>query len=72
MCPKVGHFYLLGYCHMSNEEQMNPLKKPTTYQQQIEILISRGIVIHDVDKAINILKRTSYYRLTAYGLSLKQ
>lgn len=57
---------------MNSEKQSSPLKKPTTYRQQIELLLSRGVVIHDIDKAINILKRVSYYRFTAYGLSLKQ
>lgn len=71
MCPKVGHFYFIGVFIMESENNNNPLKKPTTYRQQIEVLRSRGVLINDVEQATNILKRISYYRLTAYGLSIK-
>lgn len=67
-----GAFLFIGVLALSDVKQRIPLKKPTTYRQQIELLLSRGVVIHDIDKAINILKRVSYYRFTAYGLSLKQ
>jgi abortive infection bacteriophage resistance protein len=57
---------------MGEDKQIHALKKPTTYQEQIEILRSRGLIIEDENHAIEMLKRVSYYRLTAYGLSLKQ
>lgn len=57
---------------MFDEKKSRSLKKPTTYQEQIELLISRGIVIRNVEKAVEVLKRISYYRLSAYGLSLKK
>ncbi|HIW33068.1 MAG TPA: Abi family protein [Candidatus Paenibacillus intestinavium] len=57
---------------MSSEKDRISLKWPTTYKQQIDLLLSRGVVIEDVEQATTILKHISYYRLTAYGLSLKQ
>ncbi len=67
-----GAFLFLGSFLMNQGKLSYPLKKPTTYKQQIERLISRGVIIHDSDNAISVLKRISYYRLTAYGLSIKK
>ncbi len=46
-------------------------KKPTTLEEQIEILISRNLIIDDKQEAIDILNRVNYYRLSAYMLTLK-
>ncbi|AXI01031.1 DNA-binding protein [Sporosarcina sp. PTS2304] len=48
------------------------IKEPRTYEQQLEILQERNLVIDDMDDAISFLKRVSYYRFSAYGLTLKQ
>ncbi|WP_144940708.1 Abi family protein [Paenibacillus sp. 32O-W] len=48
------------------------IKRPTTFEEQVEILKSRGLVISDVDSAIRTLQRINYYRLSAYTLSLKK
>ncbi len=42
------------------------VKKPTTYKQQIEILKSKGLIIEDEKRAINILKELNYYTFTGY------
>lgn len=55
--------------------EQNPflsLKPPATFEEQIQILKSRGLMIEDEDFAIRTLKKINYYRLSAYGLSLKQ
>lgn len=41
-------------------------KKPTTFEEQINILRSRNLIIEDEDKAKDILCRVNYYRLSAY------
>jgi len=41
-------------------------KPPLTYNQQIDLLISRGLEVSDRDYVVSILKRISYYRLSAY------
>jgi abortive infection bacteriophage resistance protein len=48
------------------------IKRPTTFEEQVEILKSRGVVISEVDSAIRTLQRINYYRLSAYTLSLKK
>jgi abortive infection bacteriophage resistance protein len=48
------------------------LKPPTTFDQQIEILKSRGIVINDSSFARAILERLNYYRFSAYCLPFKK
>jgi abortive infection bacteriophage resistance protein len=48
------------------------LKPPATFKEQIEILKSRGLTIEDEDFAVRTLKKINYYRLSAYGLSLKR
>lgn len=47
------------------------LKSPATFEEQIKILKKRGLVIEDEDIAFQTLQRISYYRLSAYGLGLK-
>lgn len=55
------------------DEQTSPaLKSPATFEEQIQILKSRGLTIEDEDLAIRVLQRINYYRLSAYGLSLKR
>jgi abortive infection bacteriophage resistance protein len=48
------------------------IKKPTTYAQQIEKLKSRGCKIPNECECEEILRKTNYYRLTAYFLPFKQ
>lgn len=43
-----------------------------TYDEQIALLKSRGLVIADDEKAKELLKKTNYYRLSAYSLTLRQ
>lgn len=47
------------------------IKKPTTFKEQVQILKSRNLIIDDEEKAIRILQRVNYYRLSAYMLSYK-
>jgi abortive infection bacteriophage resistance protein len=54
---------------MSEEVQLKP---PKTFEEQLEILQSRGLKVGNYDKAIEILKRVNYYRFTAYTLTFKQ
>lgn len=46
-------------------------KSPLTFEQQIELLCDRGLVITDKERAANYLSNISYYRLSAYMLPLK-
>lgn len=48
------------------------IKPPTTFGEQIQILKDRGLTFINEDLAIRALKRINYYRLSAYGLSLKE
>lgn len=50
---------------------MAQLKKPTTYQEQLDILKSRGITINDPNQCIAVLETVNYYRFTAYFLPFK-
>lgn len=40
--------------------------------EQIDLLISRGLVVNDRENARDILKRTNYYRFSAYSLTLRK
>ncbi len=46
-------------------------KPPLTFQQQVELLKSRGLEITDEQRAIRHLTNISYYRLSAYMLPFK-
>ncbi len=49
-----------------------PYTKPAlTYPQQLDLLISRGLIIADRATAETILSRISYYRFSAYCLPFK-
>jgi len=47
------------------------IKNPTTFEEQIEKLKSRGCIITDEDYTKQILQHVNYYRLTAYFLPFK-
>ena len=50
---------------------MAEIKKATTYDQQLQILSDRGIIIDDPEKCRRILQNINYYRMTAYFLPFK-
>ena len=54
---------------MSLKIAMKPAK---TFEEQLDILKSRGLRIDDETKALEILRRTNYYRLRAYWLSYEK
>lgn len=47
-------------------------KLPTTYEEQIDLLINRGLAINDRERAKRHLSCISYYRLSAYMLPYKK
>ena len=49
----------------------NFTKTHLTYNEQIALLESRGLIIRDKELAIRKLKHISYYRLSAYFLPLQ-
>ena len=51
---------------------MAELKKPTTHQEQLDILRKRNVSVDDPAQCISVLESVSYYRLTAYLLPFKQ
>jgi abortive infection bacteriophage resistance protein len=48
------------------------LKKPLTFDEQLERLEAHGIVVTNREKAIEILKRVNYYRFTGYALQFRK
>lgn len=52
--------------------EIQHIKKPKTFKEQVEILKSRGIIVTNNDLALNILKGINYYRLSAYILTHKK
>ena len=52
-------------------EQAFKLKEPKTFDEQLQILKSRNMIVDNEEETIKILKRTNYYRLTAYALQFK-
>lgn len=47
------------------------IKKPTTFQEQVDMLKDRNLQIEDEQQAKEILGRINYYRLSAYMLTYK-
>lgn len=50
---------------------MATIKNPTTYNEQIALLKSRGCIIEDENFCLEILASINYYRLSAYFLPFK-
>lgn len=48
------------------------LKKPLTFEEQVEKLRSHGMIINDLDFAIQILSEVNYYRLIGYTLQFRK
>lgn len=71
MRTTVGHFFYTNGGKDMDSMEPNQLKVPKTYEEQVSILKERGLHIENEQKAIEVLKRINYYRLTAYGLTLK-
>ncbi|MBZ9626025.1 Abi family protein [Clostridium sp. FP2] len=46
-------------------------KTPTTFEEQLKMLRKRNLIIDDENRAIDILSRVNYYRLSAYMLIFK-
>ena len=48
------------------------LKKPLTFDEQLDKLTAHGMIITDREKAKDILKRVNYYRFMGYALQFRQ
>lgn len=48
------------------------LKKPLTFDEQLDKLAVHGMIITDREKAKDILKKVNYYRFTSYALQFRQ
>ena len=48
------------------------LKKPLTFDEQLDKLAAHGMIITDREKAKDILKSVNYYRFTGYALQFRQ
>lgn len=52
-------------------ESVMKLKKPTSFEEQVKILESRGVIVKDRDAAVRFLSRVNYYRFTSYLLTYR-
>lgn len=48
------------------------LKKPLTFDEQLDKLSTHGMIITDREKAKEVLQRVNYYRFTGYALQFRQ
>ncbi len=51
---------------------MFKLKPPTTYDEQLKLMESRGMIIPDREKALVTLQNENYYRLSGYTFHMKK
>lgn len=59
-------------CDIPCTVQGQPLKPPTTFEEQVERLHQRNLIIEDKDIALDTLSKVNYYRFSAYLLPFKQ
>ena len=67
-----GSFNLLERTMDNEKRERERIKEPKTFQEQVDILKARGLIIEDKDKAREILSQINYYRLSAYTLTYKK
>ncbi len=46
-------------------------KLPTTYKEQVELFRNKNLHVENSENTEKLLQRINYYRLSAYGLTLK-
>lgn len=51
---------------------MSEIKPFKTFEEQIEILKYRGLIIHDRERVIKTLQHVNYYRISGYTLTLRK
>lgn len=56
---------------MDPERSLAKVKPPKTYKEQVEIYKGRKLRIENSEYSAKTLQRVNYYRLSAYGLTLK-
>lgn len=56
----------------SEDLQKQLLKVPTSFEQQVEILKGRKLIIEDETFALDVLSKINYYRFSAYLLPFKE
>ena len=74
MRTRVGLLFW-GEFLMSNdpyEKELLPLKPPTTYEEQLDLLVKRGLLVEDKRFALDVLSKVNYYRFSAYLLPFKE
>ena len=64
-------FYMEKKSKMSDKSSDPCLKPPLTYDEQVELLRSRNLIIQNVDFAKRTLAHVNYYRLSGYSLHLR-
>ena len=64
MCPMGGHFFMWG--------QFMGVKKPTTFNEQVENIKLKGFTVDDEDFCKNFFMRVNYYRFSAYLLPFRK
>ena len=57
---------LAGFFFLLRGLSMKFAKPPTTFQEQVDLLKSRGLIINDSEKALQNISRINYYRLSSY------
>ena len=54
------------------EKTVNNTKPFKTYEEQLDILISRGLIVENREYAIQKLSQLNYYRISGYSLTLRK
>jgi hypothetical protein len=58
---------------LMDQTRRQPYNKPAiTYEEQVELLQQRGMIVEDVAKAEFYLQHINYYRLTAYWIPFEE
>lgn len=67
----VGFLCLSFMASYFTATRMKYDKPPITFEQQLQLLIDRGLQCSDINQALHNLERVSYYRLSAYWYPVK-
>ena len=69
--PLYNAYHVGAAFFTESDKEMDNVKRPTTFEEQINILKSRDLRIESDERAINILSSVNYYNFTGYLYTYK-
>lgn len=61
-----------GAANQAGSFSFSPLKPALSFDQQVQLMRERGLIVDDESEAVKLLSETNYYRLRGYWLTVER